>query len=216
MLIAKNLTLRKGKEKKTILCNVSVEFPKGSITLLLGKSGAGKSSLLRCLAQLEHNYEGAICYEDRSIKEMTPAQRAEYISFISQSYALFPHLTALDNSAKTLQVVCRVNRQEAKRRAMEVLALLDIDTHAKSYPQELSGGQQQRVAIARALVLDPAMLLLDEPTSALDPTNRNNLMNILFDLRDRGTGIVISTQDMTFASQMMAKAYILENGRIKD
>lgn len=215
MLTANSVFLKKGPKKVTILSNVSVEIPRGSITLFFGSSGAGKSTLLRCLAQLEMNYEGDIFYEGILLKKLPAQRRAHYISFISQSYALFPHLTVLDNCAQVLQVTGQEKPAIAKQKALDNLAMLGMDAYAKSYPHELSGGQKQRVAIARALTLNPAMLLLDEPTSALDPENTYSLGKILCNLRDQGKGIVIATQDMTFASQVMERAYFMESGVIR-
>lgn len=214
MLTANSISLKKGTNKTTILSNVSVELPKGSITLFFGSSGAGKSTLLRCLAQLETQYEGDIFYDGLLLKKLPAQKRARLISFISQSYALFPHLTVLDNCAQVLQITGLEEPALARQKALDSLAALGMDTYAKSYPQDLSGGQKQRVAIARALTLNPAMLLLDEPTSALDPENTFILSKILGTLRDQGKGIVIATQDMNFASQVIERAYFMQAGVI--
>jgi polar amino acid transport system ATP-binding protein len=209
MLTVKNVTLRKGQ--KTILNSICCEFPQGTITLLLGKSGAGKSSLLRCMALLEPNYEGEISFDTRTLSY---SERKSDIGFICQSYALFPHMTALENCAQPLRVVGKMSSSQAKEKAMESLRLFEMQQYAFAYPHELSGGQKQRVAIARALSLNPAMLLLDEPTSALDPVNSKILVKILLFLRDQGKGIAISTHDMTFADQINERVYILEEGKI--
>jgi ABC-type polar amino acid transport system ATPase subunit len=215
MLTVKNLSLYKQRRKNPLLQEISLEFPKGSITLLLGKSGAGKSSLLRCLAQLETAYKGEILYQHQELKKLPSTKRASCISFIAQSYALFPHMTALKNCSQPLQVVHGKSLQEATQRALEIMASLDMEEYASSYPCELSGGQQQRIAIARALALNPDVLLLDEPSSALDPQNTNQLANILANLSADGKTIVIATQDMPFALQLSARAYRLEAGRLK-
>lgn len=212
MLTAKNLFLKKGSN--IILDDISAEFPKASITLLLGKSGAGKSSLLKCLAQLEKGYQGTICYDDALLNRETPSRRARLLSFIAQSYALFPHMTALDNCAQPFQLLFNETRDFARHKAKETLGQLGMEKYGDSYPQQLSGGQQQRVAIARALALDPEMLLFDEPTSALDPQNAHVFAQILKRLCIQGKGIVIATQDMSFASQLLERAYFLESGKI--
>lgn len=214
MLIVDNLSLTKGK--RTILKSISLTCPKGSITLLLGKSGAGKSSLLRCMAQLEVPDSGTISCEGASLLNLGPQRRALLLSFIAQSYALFPHLTALDNCAQPLTIVSKEQQTMARQKALEILALLGMEAYAQSFPQQLSGGQQQRVAIARALALNPAYLLLDEPTAALDPYNTASLIKILMQLRHQGKGIVISTQDMDFASQLLEHAVLLEEGVMVD
>lgn len=215
MLTVKNLSLSKRRRASPLLQEVSLEFSSGSISLLLGKSGAGKSSLLRCLAQLETAYEGDILFRNQSLKELPATQRASSLSYIAQSYALFPHLTALDNCSQPLQVVQRKSRQEARQQALEVMTSLGMEEYASSYPCELSGGQQQRIAIARALALNPAILLLDEPSSALDLQNSQQLANILFNLSAEGKIIVVATQDMSFVSQLSAQTYRLEKGRVE-
>jgi polar amino acid transport system ATP-binding protein len=216
MLTVKNLSLQKGLRKQFILRNIFVELSQGSITLLLGKSGAGKSSLLRCIAQLEPHYDGDVYYQGFPIKDMLPKQRARFLSFIAQSYVLFPHKTVLENCTEPLRIVLGEQMAAAKEKALKILAMLGMDAYAKAYPHELSGGQKQRVAISRALSLGPEMLLLDEPTSALDPHNTKFLIEILYNLRNQGKGIVISTQDMGFASQILQRAYLLEDGAIVD
>lgn len=214
MLIAKRVSLKKGRNQRILLSDISIEIPKRSITLLLGLSGAGKSSLLRCLAQLETQYEGEIFYEGIKLRGVPAQKRAHWMSFIAQSYALFPHMTALENCAQPLRVTSKKTPIIARQKALDSLALLGMADFINSYPRELSGGQQQRVAIARALTLSPAMLLLDEPTSALDPKNTRCLAEILRALRDQGKAIVIATQDMDFAKLVMERAYFLKTGTI--
>lgn len=214
MLTVKNLCLSKSRRKEPILQAISLEFPPGSITLLLGKSGAGKSSLLRCIAQLEGTYQGTIQIEGQNLKNLPTVQRANYLSYIAQSYALFPHLTALNNCCQPLQVVCGLSSLEASQKVLPIMASLNMEKYASAYPCELSGGQQQRIAITRALALNPAVLLLDEPSSALDPQNSNQLAHILQQLSSQGKTIIIATQDLAFASQLSARTYYFEEGRM--
>lgn len=200
MLKVSNLTLR--KNKKIILDRVSCEFPTGTITVLLGKSGSGKSTLLRCLAGLEPKYEGIITGKQKEV------------GMIFQSYALFPHLTSLQNCVQPLQVVYKMTKTESYDRAMQALSKLGIDGYANSYPHELSGGQQQRVACARAIATNASIFLFDEPTSALDPENAEVLAHVTQTLRDDGKTICISTHDIAFAQKVMQRLYILEAGKI--
>jgi ABC-type polar amino acid transport system ATPase subunit len=216
MLEARNITLKKGKQRLPILQNVSLACPRGSITLLLGRSGAGKSTLLRTLAGLEPEFEGGVLFEGVDIRCLKAKERAAAVSFISQSYTLFPHKRALENCRQPLEVVLGLDSHKARQRALEMLTALDMLPYANSYPAELSGGQKQRVAIARALALNPAMLLLDEPTSALDPENSAILAAILTTLSSEGRGIVVATQDISFAKLLTAKIYILEGGKKKN
>ncbi len=195
MLNVKNLFLTK---KKPILKGVSLDFPKARISLLLGKSGSGKTSILRCVAQLERDYEG----------EITPNQTG----FVPQSFALFPHMTVFENIAQPLRLA---NPKAAIAEEVEkVLRALDIASLAASRPHELSGGQQQRVAIARALVLNPDFLIFDEPTSALDPENTERFIQIIQELKAQGRGVIISSQDMAFAAKILDNVFFLEKGEI--
>lgn len=214
MLTIKNLYLKKGSPSKQILQGISVCFPQGEISLLVGKSGAGKSSLMRCMAQLETAYEGQVLFNGQSIQGLAASRRAQTLTYIAQGYALFPHLTALDNCSQPLQVVAKMQVSEAKQKAMAVMNSLGMAEYASAYPCELSGGQQQRIAIARALALDPQVLLLDEPSSALDPENSAQVAKILKELASQGKTLVISTQDMFFAEQLRATSYCIDNGNL--
>lgn len=212
MLTIKNLYLKKGTPSKQILRGISVCFPQAEISLLIGKSGAGKSSLMRSMAQLDTTYEGEVLYRGESLKELTASKRAQALSYIAQGYALFPHLTALDNCSQPLQVVSKMKASEAKQKAFAVIKALGMEEYGSTYPHALSGGQQQRIAIARALALDPQILLLDEPSSALDPDNSARLAKILRDLASKGKTLVVSTQDMFFAEQLQGTCYCMDNG----
>lgn len=210
MLSTKNITLK--KNGKVLLNNISISLPRGQISLLLGKSGAGKSLLLRCLAGLETAFEGGIYFDQHPLCSYTSYERATIVGFIMQSYALFMHMTVLDNCVKTLQIVCNERIELARKRAMDVLQLFDMASFALAYPKTLSGGQKQRVAIARAVLLQPKMLLLDEPTSALDRENTENLARLLLNLRNQGMGIVVATHDERFASQIGEQTYLINAG----
>ncbi|MBN9377233.1 MAG: hypothetical protein BGO14_09070 [Chlamydiales bacterium 38-26] len=212
MLTLKNLYLKKGTPSKQILKGISVCFPQGEISLLVGKSGAGKSSLMRSMAQLDITYEGEVLYKGESLKELTASKRAKTLSYIAQGYALFPHLTALDNCSQPLQVVSKMKAFEAKQKAFAVIKALGMEEYGSAYPHVLSGGQQQRIAIARALALNPQILLLDEPSSALDPDNSAQLAKILRELASQGKTLVVSTQDMFFAEQLQGTCYCMNNG----
>jgi ABC-type polar amino acid transport system ATPase subunit len=202
------------KKKNKILTSIDCVIPRDKITLLLGKSGSGKTSLLRCLAQLEAGYKGKISFGKSSIKNLSQKERCRLIGFVSQSYALFPHMNALDNCARPLCNTLGYSKKEAREKIREIFSLLDIEKYSAAYPHELSGGQQQRVAIARALALDPIFLLLDEPTSALDPENTHRLVEILRKIQKEGKGIIIASQDMAFSAKIFDRALFLEEGKV--
>ncbi len=210
MLKIKNVSLV--KRKVPILKGISCEILRGEMTILLGKSGSGKTSLLRCIAQLESKYEGMIFFSDQPIHLLSPKDRCGLIGYVSQSYGLFPHMNALDNCTRPLRIFFGCSESEARKRVKELFVFLALEKFARSYPHELSGGQQQRVAIARALVLNPSFLLLDEPTSALDPENTDRLVEILKEFRGRGMGIAIASQDMAFVSKVFDRGIFLEEG----
>ncbi|MBS0656179.1 MAG: amino acid ABC transporter ATP-binding protein [Verrucomicrobia bacterium] len=205
MLTTKNLSLKKGNRQ--ILDGINFEFPMSCITLILGRSGVGKSTLLRCLAQLETGYEGNISFDGYSLEALKGDERSKLVGFISQKYALFPHLTVAQNCMQPLQVIQKQDRERAFGTTLETLRLLGMQDYLDAYPERLSGGQQQRVAIARALVCNPRILLFDEPTSSLDPKNAQNLAEIMRALRSAGKGIVITTHDMNFAEQVQERTY---------
>jgi polar amino acid transport system ATP-binding protein len=214
MLRIENLSLI--KKKKPVLTGITCAFPRNKISLLLGKSGSGKTSLLRCLAQLESGYKGEITFCEKSLLSLQPKARCRLMGYVSQAYALFPHMSALDQCAQPLRVLMGFSRERAREESARLFSFLDIDKYAEAYPQELSGGQQQRVAIARALVLDPLFLLLDEPTSALDPENTQRLIEMLKKLRREGKGIIIASQDMAFATSVFERVFFLEEGALAE
>lgn len=200
--------------QRTILKPVSCEIPDGRITVLLGKSGSGKTSLLRCIAQLEHRYDGDLLYQTSDLKHLSALEKCKILGFVAQSYALFPHMNARENCAHPLNITAKHPKSLAYKHAEEQLKRLGLTHHLLSYPHQLSGGQQQRVAIARALMLNPAFLLLDEPTSALDPENTEILVEILKQMKQEGKGIIIATQDMLFADRILDRVLFLEDGSI--
>ncbi len=204
------------KKGAPILSQIHCEIPRNHITLLLGVSGSGKSSLLRCMAQLESNYEGEISYRSQSIRNLPSRERGRLIGFVSQSYALFPHMDAFKNCTQPLIKILGVSKKEAEEKVMELFLSLGIEKLGSAYPHELSGGQQQRVAIARATALEPLFLFLDEPTSALDPENTNRLIEILMKFRERGVGIAIASQDIAFAAKVFDRAIFLEGGALAE
>jgi ABC-type polar amino acid transport system ATPase subunit len=216
MIRVQHLTLSKEKngKKAVLLDDISLDMQAGKITLFLGKSGSGKTSLLRCFSQIETKYTGEIFCQEKRIDQLPPKKRCQLIGFVPQSYALFPSMTVLDNCAHPLRIVLGYSKKEAYQRVEEMIPTLGMQTLLHSYPYELSGGQQQRAAILRALLLDPLFLLLDEPTSALDPENTTLLLQIISRLKREGKGVIISSQDMFFAQNICENAYFLEHGKI--
>lgn len=210
MLRLENLSLE--KNQKRILKGITYNFPSASINLLRGTSGSGKSSLLRSLAGLE-KYEGVISYQNRDITLLPRRKRSSLIGYVPQSYALFPHMTALENCLHPVCTILGMNKQEALDKVRNTLAFLRLEKYEASFPHQLSGGQQQRVAIARALVLDPLFLLLDEPTSALDQDNIERLIVLLKNLKESGKGLIIASHDADFAARVQDLSVYVEEGQ---
>jgi ABC-type polar amino acid transport system ATPase subunit len=216
MLTVKDLSLHKRRLTKVthILKHINLEIPTSKITLLLGKSGSGKTSILRCLAQLDRKYQGILHFDNIDLHSLKPKDRCQFIGFVPQSYALFPFMNVIDNCAHPLIVALKLDKKEAYERVEKILHSLGMDQLKHHYPHELSGGQQQRTAIVRALALNPTFLLLDEPTSALDPENTELLVKIIHQLKKEGKGIIISSQDMQFSAKVLDRVHFLEDGQL--
>ncbi|WP_080140756.1 amino acid ABC transporter ATP-binding protein [Chlamydia suis] len=187
---------------KEILSNVSFSLIPGRITLFIGRSGSGKTTILRSLVGLAKVSSGSI-----SVAGDPPG-------FVFQQPELFPHMTVLDNCAHPQIVVKKREQSEARKRAVDLLSMLEVSECASSYPHQLSGGQRQRVAIARALALDTRTILFDEPTSALDPFSASKFLQLVLSLKKQGMTIAISTHDMLFINQCMDRVYLVDKGRI--
>jgi iron(III) transport system ATP-binding protein len=192
--------------------DISFEVPRGTLTTILGPSGCGKTTTLRMIAGLETPTEGQVLIEGIDVTALGPAQRN--VSMMFQSYALFPHMDVLENVSYGLRM-SGVDRQEARRRAVEALrnvGLVDYDTRSTS---ELSGGQQQRVALARALVLEPAVLLFDEPLSNLDARLRREMREEIRALQQRlQLTVAYVTHDQSEALAVSDHIIVMDQGRI--
>ncbi|MCK4499937.1 amino acid ABC transporter ATP-binding protein [Candidatus Babeliales bacterium] len=200
----------------SVLKNISFDLPKGRITAFVGKSGAGKSSVLRVISQLVPNYSGTIKCIGRDIKTLSDRQRAHTIGFMLQTFELFPHMTVFENCLQPLQLTMKMDKKKAIYRIDIILKHLDIESLREKYPSTLSGGQRQRVALARMLVLKPRVVLLDEPTSALDPENREAVVSIIKELASEGMAIGLASHDSLFLAEVMDRIYYIDAGQITE
>lgn len=216
ILKGEKVSLHYEGEESPVLKNIDFTIEKARITLFLGKSGSGKTSLLKCLSHILPLYQGKISYLGKSLQDMNIQERVHAIGFVSQQFHLFPHMTVKENCIHPQVHVLKRSFDEAEKTAEKLLQQLGMASFSEQRPQKLSGGQQQRVAIARALCMDSQILLLDEPTSALDPESTEQLQNLLQQIKERGVTIVLSTHDMTFAKGFMDRAFLMEKGEIVD
>jgi len=201
-----------GPKSPLIVKDISFTVPKNSLTTILGPSGCGKTTTLRMIAGLESASAGQILIDGRDVTRVPPAERN--VSMVFQSYALFPHMTVIDNVAYGLSMG-GVSREERVRRARGAMATVGLSGYDARFPSELSGGQQQRVALARALVLEPSVLLFDEPLSNLDARLRRTMREEIRGLQQRlGLTVAYVTHDQSEALAVSDQIIVMDAGRI--
>ena len=214
LLEVQNLSLAFGG--KTVLRDLSFTLDRGEVKVVMGPSGSGKSSLLRCLNLLQKPTGGKVFLNGQDIT--APGTDAcavrRQIGFVFQQFGLFKHLDALHNVALAPVKLLHLSRKQALERAERELARVDMQDHGRKYPAQLSGGQQQRVAIARALAMDPKLILFDEPTSALDPELSRDVSVIINKLYLEDVTMLCVTHDAHFAKYVCDKILFLDQGAI--
>ena len=198
------------------LNDFSTKIRRSEVVVLIGPSGSGKSTFLRCLNGLEEIDSGSIVIDGIPLddKKKNRLEIRKEVGMVFQSFNLFPHKTVLDNITLALKLVRKKNKEEAKKVAMDLLAKVDIQEKADSYPAQLSGGQQQRVAIARALAMHPKIMMFDEATSALDPEMIGEVLEVMKDLAREGMTMVVVTHEMGFAREVSDRVIFMEDAKI--
>lgn len=212
----KVVNLKKNYDTKVVLDGVDLEVFPGQIVAVIGSSGSGKSTVLRCVNLLEEILDGQIFLEGVEISEPDVNQDKvrEQIGLVFQSFNLFAHLSILENITLALIHVKKMTKEEARQKALSWLERIGLADKADSYPDKLSGGQQQRTAIVRAVAMEPKVLLLDEVTSALDPELVGEVLSLIKDLKATGTTILMATHELSFAREVADWVIFLENGKI--
>jgi polar amino acid transport system ATP-binding protein len=210
------VNLKKNYDTKVVLDGVDLEVFPGQIVAVIGSSGSGKSTVLRCVNLLEDILDGQIFLEGVEISEPDVNQDKvrEQIGLVFQSFNLFGHLSILENITLALIHVKKTPKEEARQKAHSWLERIGLADKADSYPDKLSGGQQQRTAIVRAVAMEPKVLLLDEVTSALDPELVGEVLSLIKDLKATGTTILMATHELSFAREVADWVIFLENGKI--
>ncbi len=222
--------IKKSFGDHTVLHDISLEVDEGEVVAIIGPSGSGKSTLIRLATHLEELDAGDVYYGDLplytsddgySSKEIR-RQINQLYGMVFQHFNLFPHLSVMDNLILGPCSVLGMEKEKAKKQAVELLAKMGLEDKADAYPYQLSGGQQQRVSIARALAMNPKILFFDEPTSALDPELTHEVLRVIQDLANENIALVIVTHEMDFARGVadriifMDHGYIIEEGAPKE
>ena len=208
--------LRKEYPNVTPLKDVSCEINKGDVISIIGPSGTGKSTFLRCLNQLEKPTSGTVLFDGEEITD--PKCKMEKVrqrmGMVFQSFNLFANLNIIDNITYAPVKLLGMDKEEARKEGMKLLARVGLAEKANNFPDELSGGQKQRVAIARAIAMKPEVILFDEPTSALDPTIVGEVLHVIRSLAEEGMTMLIVTHEMRFAKDVSTRVFYMDEGGI--
>lgn len=211
-------SIRKSFGSTTVLNGISFDVNQHEVVALLGPSGSGKSTLMKCVNLLERVDDGQIWLGNTNITDPRANQDKirSRIGVVFQQFNLFPHMSVMKNVTLAALKVHHWDKDRAEARALELLDRIGMRAKAGAYPDQLSGGQQQRVAIARALMTDPELLLLDEITSALDPMLVGEVLNMVAELKEQGTTILMATHEMSFAHDAADRIVLLRHGVIAE
>ena len=208
--------LKKNFGTLQVLKGMDVEIREGEVVCLIGPSGSGKSTFLRCLNRLEDITDGTVVVDGYQIsdKSIDINKVRENIGMVFQHFNLFPHLSVLENITMAPVELKKMSKDEADKKAKELLKTVGLEEKADVYPAQLSGGQKQRVAIARALAMNPDIMLFDEPTSALDPEMVGEVLEVMKRLAAEGMAMVVVTHEMGFAKEVAHRVIFMDDGVI--
>ncbi len=210
--------LKKSFGGLNVLNGITTDIKRGEVVVILGPSGCGKSTLLRCLNLLETPDSGQILFDGINLtdKKTNINQQRQKMMMVFQHFNLFPHLTILENLTVAPKKLKGIAKENADKKAMELLERVRLSDKANSYPEQLSGGQKQRVAICRALAMEPEVILFDEPTSALDPEMVGEVLEVMKQLAGSGITMICVTHEMGFAKEVASRVIFLDEGVISE
>ena len=210
--------LQKDFDNLSVLKGIDVDICKGDVVCVIGASGSGKSTFLRCLNLLEKPTGGSIEFNgvDLTNTKVDLDLHRQKMGMVFQQFNLFPHLTFLENLTLAAVLLKKATKAEAEKKGMELLGRVGLADRADSYPNQLSGGQKQRVAIVRALCMDPEVMLFDEPTSALDPEMVGEVLEVMKNLAKKGMTMIVVTHEMGFAREVSNRVLFMDEGVIAE
>ena len=217
-VILRTENLKKNFGKLEVLKGISTTITKGEVVSIIGPSGGGKSTFLRCLNLLEEPTDGKVYFKDQDItdKNLNICEYRQKIGMVFQNFNVFPNMTVLENITLAPTLEKKIPKEEAEAEAMSLLRRVGLEEKANEYPRKLSGGQKQRLAIVRALAMHPEVMLFDEPTSALDPEMVKEVLNVIEELARSGMTILIVTHEMGFAREISNRVLFIANGIITE
>ena len=210
--------LQKSFKNLSVLKGITTRINKGDVLCVIGPSGSGKSTFLRCLNMLETPTGGKIIFDgtDLTDKKTDLDLHRQKMGMVFQQFNLFPHMTVLQNMTCAPVMLKKMTKEQAEKKAMELLERVGLADRANAYPHQLSGGQKQRVAIVRALCMEPDVMLFDEPTSALDPEMVGEVLDVMKTLAKAGMTMVVVTHEMGFAREVSNRVMFLDGGMIAE
>ena len=216
--IIKTENLIKNFDEVEVLKGISTEIKKGEVVVVIGPSGCGKSTFLRCLNLLEEPTDGSIIFDGTDITDpkIDINRHRARMGMVFQQFNLFHNMTILKNMTLAPMKILKKSKEEAEKKAMELLEMVGLADRADAYPSQLSGGQKQRVAIVRALCMEPEVMLFDEPTSALDPEMVGEVLSVMKSLAESGMTMVVVTHEMGFAREVADRVLFFGDGVIEE
>ena len=217
-VLIETVDLKKNFGKLEVLKGISQKIYQGEVVSIIGPSGGGKSTFLRCLNLLEVPTSGKVYFEgeELDIKNTDLDKHRQKIGMVFQQFNVFPHLTVLNNITITPMLEKGVSKEDAEKEAMGLLKQVGLEDKANEYPKKLSGGQKQRLAIVRAMAMHPDVMLFDEPTSALDPEMVKGVLEVIKKLVDNGMTCVIVTHEMGFAREVSDRVLFIDGGVVAE